>query len=338
VTVWQQPFVKSVLWAAALLILASCNAPTDRLELHFIDVGQGDAVLIRSPSGQNVLYDGGRATDEVLGYLESVGVTSLELVIASHADADHIGGLEAVVRRYRPRLFLDNGLPHDTQTYRGLLGAVRDAGSQLVQPTARRIGLGEASLQVIPPPSDPGLSSNDHSVGLIVSYGEFRAALTGDAETPEFGWWLANVPELLGPVQVYKAAHHGSPNGDSAESMSTFDPETVIISVGQDNAYGHPSAEALALYKDAGATVYRTDESGTVRVLAAASGAHEVESASPTAPHDLESGRPAFGNADRDCSDFRTRAEAQAFFEAAGAGDPNRLDGDGDGAVCTSLP
>ena len=324
------------------IALVSCESSSERLTLTFIDVGQGDAVLIRSPSGQNVLYDGGRPTEEVLGYLQSAGVTSLDLVIASHADADHIGGLEAVVRTYKPRLFMDNGLTHDTQTYRGLLEAVKDAGSQLVPPTARRIGLGDTSLQVIPPPSDDSLDSNNHSVGIIVSYGTFRAALTGDAEEPEFNWWLDNVPELLEPVAVYKAAHHGSPNGDSPESIETFKPKTVVISVGRDNAYGHPSAEALALYKDAGAEVYRTDQSGTVQVSAAQSGSYQV-TVSPTVTNmepertDLDT-TSISEDTDRDCSDFQTQAEAQAFFEAAGPGDPNRLDGNGDGVVCTSLP
>ncbi len=322
-------------------LLVSCENSSERLTLTFIDVGQGDAVLIRSPSGQNVLYDGGRPTEAVLAYLQSVGVTSLELVIASHADADHIGGLEAVVRAYQPRLFMDNGLPHDTQTYRGLLRAVQGAGSQLVPPTARRIGLGDASLQVIPPPDDPGLGSNDHSVGIIVTYGKFRAALTGDAEEPELAWWSGNVPELLEPVTVYKAAHHGSPNGDSQESMATFKPETVVISVGRDNAYGHPSAEALKLYKDAGAEVYRTDQSGTISISAAQGGNYQVN-VSPTSTN-TEAERTEFtgtssDDTDRNCSDFGTQAEAQAFFEAAGPGDPNRLDGNGDGVVCTSLP
>ena len=321
-------------------LLTSCETSPERLTLTFIDVGQGDAVLVRSPTGQNVLYDGGRPAKEVLRYLQAAGVTKLELVIASHADADHIGGLEEVVRAYKPRLFMDNGLPHDTQTYRGLLRAVQVAGSQVVPPTARRIGLGDASLQVIPPPDDPGMSSNDHSVGIIVSYGNFRAALTGDAEVPEFRWWLSNVPELLGPVAVYKAAHHGSPNGDSEASMTTFKPKTVVISVGQDNAYGHPSEEALALYKSVGAEIYRTDQSGNVSVSAAQSGSYQV-SVSPTADAGAERSEPigaaSRGN-DRNCSDFATQAEAQAFFEAAGPGDPNRLDGNGDGVVCTSLP
>ncbi len=323
-------------------LLVSCENSAERLTLNFIDVGQGDAVLIRSPSGQNVLYDGGRPDEEVLEYLQSVGVTKLELVIASHADADHIGGLEAVVRFYRPRFFMDNGLPHDTQTYRGLLEAVQDADAQVIPATARRIGLGDASLQVVPPPDDPSLDSNDHSVGIVVSYGKFQAALTGDAEKSEFDWWLENVPELLEPVAVYKAAHHGSPNGDSAESIETFRPKTVVISVGRDNAYGHPSAEALALYKGVGAEVYRTDQSGTIGVSAAQSGSYQV-SVSPTATNtepertDTASS-PASDDTDRDCSDFETQAEAQAFFKAAGPGDPNRLDGNGDGVVCTSLP
>ncbi len=319
----------------------SCNAPSGGLELHFIDVGQGDSILVRSPSGQNVLIDGGRRDDDALEYLRSVGVTSLELVIASHADADHTGGLEEVVRAYEPRFFLDNGIPHDTATYRDLLEAVRDAGSQLVSPTERRIGLGDASLQVIPPPGDETLGNNDNSVGVVVSYGDFDAALTGDAEQLEFGWWQDNAADLLREVEVYKAAHHGSPNGDSEASMAAFSPETVVISVGADNDYGHPSETALGLYDEAGATVYRTDESGTVVVTASANGDYNVnatpgESGVLDEPERTDSvSVPAD---DQDCGDFSNQRQAQAFFDSAGRNDPHRLDGDGDGVVCTSLP
>ncbi len=321
------------------------------LELHFIDVGQGDAVLIRSPTGQNVLIDGGRSDDDARAYLQASGVETLDLVIATHADADHIGGLEEVVRYYRPRLFMDNTLSHDTQTYRGLLEAVRDVGAQVVPPTARRIGLGDASLQILPPPLEDGIDSNNNSVGVVVSYGDFDAGLTGDAEQPEFSWWLENVPELLHPVQVYKAAHHGSPNGDSAESMATFDPETVVISVGLDNSYGHPSPEALALYDGVGERVYRTDLNGTVVVTAEADGTYRVDakaSSTESAAPDVNEGEdtptasssPAYdpSGPDRDCGDFSTQTEAQAFFKAAEPSDPHRLDSDGDGVVCESLP
>lgn len=341
-----------------VLALTSCSTPAygQSLEVHFIDVGQGDSVLIRSPSGQNVLYDGGRRDDDALAYLQSVGVTSLDLVIASHADADHIGGLEEVVRYYRPRFFLDNGIPHTTQTYFGLLEAVQEVDSQVIAPTDRRIGLGEASLQVIPPPGDESLSGNDNSVGAIVSYGDFDVALTGDAEQPEFGWWFANVPELFRPVEVYKSSHHGSPNGDSEESVTAFDPETVVISVGLDNSYGHPSEEALALYEGVGAQVYRTDLNGTIIVTASADGEYLVN-ANPSAPEvatpvpneaeeDAAAPSPSSSLAydptgpDRDCGDFSIQAEAQAFYEAAGgpASDPHGLDGEGDSTACESLP
>ncbi|HEX6971968.1 MAG TPA: MBL fold metallo-hydrolase, partial [Limnochordia bacterium] len=256
------------------------------LELHFIDVGQGDAILIRAPGGQNVLYDGGRQTDDVLTYLRSLGVVHLDLVIASHPDADHIGGLPAVVAAYQPRYFMDDGMPHTTQTYLRLLRAVAQAGSQLLAPTARTLRLGEVTLQVLPPPGDPELPLNDNSLGLLITYGQFQAALTGDAETAEFHWWASHHPDLLTHVDVYKAAHHGSDNGDTPLSMSRFYPEVVIISVGAGNSYGHPSDRALRLYRAIGARVLRTDLQGSIVVHAQADGSYRVlaERAMPTEP------------------------------------------------------
>lgn len=318
-----------------------------QLELHFIDVGQGDSILIRSPSGQSVLYDGGRSQDVPLEYLRRIGVKSLDLVVASHADADHIGGLAAVIRAYHPRFFMNNELPHTTQTYEDLLLAVQEAGSQVIAPTARRIGLGDAALQVIPPPGDEGLDSNNNSVGLVVSYGEFRAALTGDAEAPEFGWWQANAPGLLSDVDVYKSAHHSSENGDSAASMAAWQPETIVISVGEGNTYGHPEPETLALYASGGADVYRTDQSGTVVVSATADGRYTVSTEPSGAPTVVPTESPKTepvqalpfdpSGEDRDCGDFSSQVEAQAFYEAAGPGDTHELDSEGDGVACESL-
>jgi competence protein ComEC len=258
----------------ACLLLAGSIASAQELELHFIDVGQGDAVLIRSAQGNNVLYDGGRSSNTVLGYLRSVGVKSLDLVIASHADADHIGGLVRVVEAYRPRYFLDNGMPHTTETYRHLLEAVEAAGSSYLEPTARSIAMGTATLRVLPPPGDPDLGQNDNSVGLLVEYGEFRALFTGDAAGAEFEWWMRNAPELLTRVTVYKASHHGSDNGDTPASMRAFQPETVVISVGPNNAYGHPTESASRLYRSVASQVFRTDVHGSVLVQVGSDGTY----------------------------------------------------------------
>lgn len=177
-----------------------------------------------------------------------------------------------------------------------------------------------------------------------MEYGQFRAALTGDAEDNEFGWWLGR--NLLAPVDVYKASHHGSKNGDTEGSVAAFAPKSVVISVGFDNSFGHPDDEALALYRGIGADVYRTDESGTVIVTASADGTYTVDAVPSTAGGEEVREPEAVPDvtalpydplgSDRDCSDFSTQAEAQAFFEAAGTGDPHRLDADNDGVACAS--
>ena len=332
-----------------LFVLLLAPVGFAQLELTFLDVGQGDSVLIRSPSGQTVLYDGGRRDDQVLEYLREIGVQSLDLVIASHPDADHIGGLEAVIDAYQPGIIMTNALPYDSATFQEMRTVITDTGARLLEPTARRITLGEVTLQVLPPPGDLGLGNNDNSVGLVISYGEFRAALTGDAEAKQFNWWAQNVRELLEPVHIYKASHHGSENGDTPLSMSLFKPEVVVISAGLDNAFDHPSARALRLYETVGAKIYRTDLQGTITVSAERDGSYEVETqyfapvqaASPPSSEVSSPPTPlAYDPAglDRDCGDFSSQAEAQAFFEAAGPGDPHRLDGNDDGVACESLP
>ena len=265
------------------LLLAGClpnlepGPSLGEVKIHFIDVGQGDAVLIQSPSGQNVLYDGGRNNTDALSYLQNLGILKLDLVIASHPDADHIGGLDAVIDFYAPALYMDNGVVATTQTYQNLLEAVQNAGSQLVEPTGQTITLGDAALQIIPPPTDESLNRNNRSIGLTLSFGAFDVALTGDAEEEEFEYWQTEQSELLKEVEIYKASHHGSSNGDTLESVTTFSPEVVVIGVSATNPFGHPTDEALNLYEGVGATIYRTDLDGDVVVSGLFNGQYRIE-------------------------------------------------------------
>lgn len=213
-----------------------------------------------------------------------------------------------------------------------MVDAVEVTGSQALPSTGQRLALGDASLQVLPPPSVASWGANENSVGVIISYGDFSAALTGDMEHRQMDWWLENIPKLLRPVEVYKASHHGSPNGDSQESVSTFQPETVVISVGLNNSYGHPAPEILNLYESVNATVYRTDLQGTVVVTAAEDGTYTVTTERDNAPQTVPSedvegvisdpieptpitpdipGLPydPFGE-DCNCGDFSSQAEA----------------------------
>ena len=252
-------------------------APVDTatLELWFLDVGQGDAVLIRAPDGRAVLYDGGEDRDRTLRLLERAGVRSLELVIASHNHADHIGGLPAVIERYRPRYVLENGVPHTTRAYERFLRAMSRSGAQRLSPGRRTITLDSVRLTILPPPPGGG-DQNTSSVGLRIDYGGFEATLLGDSEPEQQRWWLATHPDLLAPVEVHKASHHGSRNGDTASLLASLSPEVVVIGVGGNNSYGHPHASALRLYREAGADVVRTDRHGTLVVTAPRDGSYAV--------------------------------------------------------------
>ena len=258
-------------WAPSL----STQAPAPVLRVHFVDVGQGDGILIETPNG-NIVYDGGENPDRMRDYLATVGVSSVGVVIASHNHADHIGGLPTVLRSFRPLYYMDSGIPASTQTYARVLEAVAAAGSQLLEPTARRVLIGDVSVTIVPPPGVPDWDQNDNSIGVVVEYGAFRLSLTGDSEPREWAWWRTHNPEWLQPVHVHKASHHGSINGDTAEGIAALSPEVVIVSAGAGNSYGHPDRAALQLYAAAGAQVYRTDLHGTIIVEAPISGAYTV--------------------------------------------------------------
>lgn len=273
---------------AAIVLLAAAGAsapahlsaqdPPDSavVELRFFDVGQGDAVLIRAPDGRAVLYDGGGDGARLLAHLDAAGVTSLELVIASHNHADHIGGLPAAIARYRPRYVIENGLPHTTRAYERFLRAIIAAGSERLVPTRRVITLDAVRLTVLPPPEDGPGEQNEHSVGLRIEFGDFSATVLGDSEGAQQRWWLAHHADLLGPVHIHKASHHGSRNGDTRALMERLRPREVVVGVGARNGYGHPDPRVLALYRDVGADVVRTDWHGTVTVLGQPDGSYRV--------------------------------------------------------------
>lgn len=249
----------------ALAVLLYGSQPRPAFQIVFLDVGQGDAVLIRSPDGQTALYDGGRSGTRLLEYLEALGVMHLDIVIASHADFDHIGGLVRAVQVFPPRYFMDNGMPHTTQAYENLLEVVEAADSTYLEATERTLRLGTVELEVLPPPNT-GSDQNENSVGLVLRYGAFQAVLSGDATTEQQEFWQAQYADSLRETDVYKAAHHGSRTGDKEVFLRLMNPEIVVISAERDNQYGHPHAEALESYRHVNAEIYRTDQHGHVTI------------------------------------------------------------------------
>jgi competence protein ComEC len=241
--------------------------PASIATIEFLDVGQGDAILIRSPEGKVALVDAG-PSNRIVGQLRDRGIRSIDLVVVSHHHQDHYGGMAAVIRAFHPRVFLDADSPHVTPNYLALLRAVKDAKITAIRagPVLRKIELGSVTLTSFPQAPRDEHNENNNSVGIRVDYGEFSALLTGDAEGKERRWWSKNVPELCEGVDVLKLAHHGSQNGTDARWLSLTHPELAVASMAAANEFGHPHPETVALLGSLGIPFRRTDQDGPIVV------------------------------------------------------------------------
>jgi beta-lactamase superfamily II metal-dependent hydrolase len=240
------------------------------LRIRQIDVGQGDAALITTPEGRRVLIDAGPSFDAVARVLSSERVDTLDLVIASHNHADHIGGMAGVFGAVVVRAYVENGIPHTTATYRRTLDAIeRERGLTYLKATERTITVGSVRVRVLGPGvADTG--QNNNSVGVVIEHGAFRALYTGDSEQRALAGWIRR--GAVSPVTVVKAAHHGSTNGVTDAWVRATKPKVVLISVGAANTYGHPHSRAVDSWKRSAAAVYRTDMNGDIEILAHADG------------------------------------------------------------------
>lgn len=242
------------------------------LRVHVLDVGQGDAILIRSPDGHHALIDAGPPGSAwfLPEMLRSRGVASLDWVIATHADADHIGGMDAVLREFPVGKLLVGGSLATTQLFANL----RDSVGELRQPVATvrrgaRLPLGgEIVFEVLHPTEEfatGDLSRNDSSIVVRTEFGGVSILLTGDAEAPAERDMVDSLGEGLQST-IFLAAHHGSRGSTTEEFLEAVEPELALISCGRNNRYGHPAPETLGRLAAAGVSVLRTDQDGTILV------------------------------------------------------------------------
>ncbi|MBP6889166.1 MAG: MBL fold metallo-hydrolase [Candidatus Moranbacteria bacterium] len=252
----------SVLSGAFLVVTERSFSP---LRVIFLDVGQGDAILISQGQTQ-VLIDGGRDGKTLLGKLGQqmpFWDRQIELILATHPDADHIGGLAAVIRRYRVATYLSNGVEGESEVFRDLRQALdldRMVKQSVVGTGSKIIFPGGAELQVLFPKNGAANTIRETNEGSVVARlvsGNESFLLTGDLPREETV--LPGIP----PTQVLKVAHHGSKYSTSETWLTKVRPKAAVISVGK-NRYGHPSEEVLSRLQEKGIRILRTDEQGDI--------------------------------------------------------------------------
>lgn len=244
--------------------------PSGSLSVSFIDVGQGDGVLVQA-GGTSHLIDAGRPEEgaNVVDFLRSRGVEDLDGIVVSNPDADHIGGFLDVLDAFEVETVYVSGDDKGTLTYNSFLRAVGEEGSEVrVVRAGVRMDWGGVRADVIGPPTDAegGLFSetNDNSVAILLTYGSARVLLAGDAEAKEEEYMAGGL--YTGPLTVLKVTHHGSNTSSTPLFLSRFRPKIAVIQVGAENSYGHPTPQTLDRLRRAGAKVFRNDEDGDVIV------------------------------------------------------------------------
>ena len=271
--------------AALLTLLLWQPFPPDvhpgELELAVIDVGQGDGLLVIFPDGKRMILDGGgipsfgnRAKsqldvgeDVVAPYLWDRNIRDVDVVALSHAHDDHIGGLPALVSDFRPRELWTGATP-DSPAWRVLRDRAQRLGVKIMPLLApQRFAWGGAQIEILAPFADyvpAGEPTNDDSLVMRVRYGKHSFLLCGDAERP-IEYRMLSENELQ-PADVLKVGHHGSHTSSTQAFLDAVRPVFAIVSVGQDNSYGHPHADVIDRLLDHNAVVYRTDLDGLVSI------------------------------------------------------------------------
>ncbi len=254
----------AVLVLFSLKIFVSDAFAAQPFELHLLDVGQGQGILVEA-DGQYMLIDGGgrESSSYVISYLRQQGIENLDFIAVSHYDEDHMSGVIGALNVFPVKMLLVPSYRGEGDLYQSFATAALSNGTVIYHPQAgEKFQLGGALVEVVGPVRTDYEAENDRSLALKVTYGNLSCLICGDAEQQgetdmvDAGYDLS--------ANVYVANHHGSKSSSSERFLDAISPSYALISCGRDNSYGHPAQETLQRFQDRGVEIYRTDLQGTV--------------------------------------------------------------------------
>lgn len=261
--------VVSCVVCAALSLWFHDHVSTRPLEIFFLDVGQGDAIYVRTPMDHDMLIDGGRSVSVLrrLSEVMSLNDRHIDVLLETHPDADHIGGFPSVLERYSVGVFVEPGIESlnaiDDEIRR--LRAERGVGSVIAR-RGMRIDFGDGvTFDVLYPLGNTFFVDDPNGASIIgrLVYGSSSVMLTGDAPKSSEAF-VVSLDADRARSDILKAGHHGSRTSSGESFVSAVDPDWVIFSVGKNNTYRHPHDEVVSLFERRGIEVLRTDELGTI--------------------------------------------------------------------------
>lgn len=261
------PSIAPSLTATEIIPSPSPLPPANPLRIHYVDVGQGDAILIQTPNGQTALIDGGDTDTGIIQYLQSTGIQRIDLMIATHPHADHIGGLVQVLQAFPVTKVVTNGQLYTTSVYEHFLDAISSSKAEYAEiKRGDTISLDGIDFHCLNPAGLTNPDLNENSIVLQFTYGQTTFLMTGDSGADTEADLLA--ANLLSKVDILRVGHHGSAYSSTLAFLNVIKPEVAIYSAGINNNYGHPAPRTIAALVAIGATVYGTDQNGTIIVTA----------------------------------------------------------------------
>ncbi|RHW36847.1 MBL fold metallo-hydrolase [Lysinibacillus yapensis] len=281
------------------------------LRVHFIDVGQGDSILIESPNKHYMLIDGGTksAGKEVVEYLRDQEIRKLDYVVATHPDADHIGGLIPVLNSISIKKFIDSGKVHTSETYEEMLTLIQSKNIPFEVAHRNDNFLLDDNIKIsVLHADEEAIDNNEASIVLKVVYDEVSFLLTADAGVEVEKKMMESMDVR---ATILKAGHHGSNTSSSLPFVQAVKPEATILSYGQDNTYGHPHYEVIQNLQHVGSKMYGTAESGTI-VVATDGKQYEVLANEWTGI----GGRSSIAPPERKASKVKSKRESSIIIES----------------------